>query len=365
MITIDSDGHLHEPFDLFDRYLEREYWSRRPRVVRIEDHPYDEGRWLFEGQIVPRVPFTRGVGGGGMQYMRPRHPQMQARDMTLDDVPGRLRDMDALGIDVQVVFPTALVWVLDVADHDLATALCRAYNDYVAERFRKVSDRLHPMALIPMQDAQAAAKELRRAIQELDLPGAMIPSTGLSLHAGHEYYWPVYAAAAELECPLAFHGGSNRGIGIDSFSDFNASHILHHPVPLMYALVSVVCHGVLDRYPGLRVGFMEGGCGWLVPLLDRMKRNEEYFDTRQTKRGLREYIARGQVLIGCEGEDESMPYVIERAGIEGFAYSSDYPHEVDLVDARRQIEETLERADLSAEAKAAVLGGNSRRFFNL
>ena len=164
---------------------------------------------------------------------------------------------------------------------------------------------------------------------------------------------------------LAFHGGSNRGIGIDSFTDFNASHILHHPVPLMYALVALICDGVLDRYPPLRVAFMEGGCGWLVPLLDRMKRNEEYFDTRETKRGLPEYVARGQILVGCEGEDESMPYVIERAGVEAFAYSSDYPHEVDLVDAKRQIEETLERADLSHDQKAAVLGGNARRFFGL
>jgi hypothetical protein len=110
---------------------------------------------------------------------------------------------------------------------------------------------------------------------------------------------------------------------------------------------------------------MEGGCGWLVPLLDRMKRNEEYFDTRATKRGLPEYVRRGQILIGCEGEDESMPYVVQRAGAEAFAYSSDYPHEVDLVDARRQIEETLERTDLTPGDKAAILGGNARRFFGL
>ena len=122
---------------------------------------------------------------------------------------------------------------------------------------------------------------------------------------------------------------------------------------------------MLDRYPELRVGFMEGGCGWLVPLLDRMKRNEEYFDTRATKRGLPEYIRRGQVLIGCEGEDESMPYVVQRAGAEAFAYSSDYPHEVDLLDAQRQIERTQDHPELSDHDKAAILGNNSRQFFRL
>src|SRR5881275_2037913 len=128
MLTIDSDGHLREPFDLFDRYLDRAYWARRPRIVRIEDHAIDRGRWLIEGRLVPRLPFTPGV--------------MRARDDTLDDVPGRLADMDALGIDVQVVFPTALVWVTDVADHDLATACCRAYNDYVADQCRQAPERL-------------------------------------------------------------------------------------------------------------------------------------------------------------------------------------------------------------------------------
>jgi hypothetical protein len=121
----------------------------------------------------------------------------------------------------------------------------------------------------------------------------------------------------------------------------------------------------MDRYTGLRVAFMEGGCGWLVPLLDRMQRNEEYFDTRQGKPGLQDYLAAGRVLVGCEGEDQSMAYVIQRAGPQAFAYSSDYPHEVDLEDAKRQIEETLERTDLSHDDKAAVLGGNARRFFRL
>jgi predicted TIM-barrel fold metal-dependent hydrolase len=308
----------------------------------------------------------------GIHYMREvQADQVKKRERVTasEHRPGSGQDwvafLDKANIEQSVLFTTEGLSVGFIQLTDYAVRLCRAYNDYVADCWARVSPRLHPMALIPMQDARAAAVELRRAVKELGLPGAMIPSTGLPLHAGHEYYWPVYEAASELECALAFHGGSNKGIGVDTFADFNASHIVHHPVPLMYALVSLVCHGVLDRYPGARFAFMEGGCAWLVPLLDRMKRNEEYFDTRESKKSLPEYMADGRVLIGCEGEDESMPYVIQRAGHEAFAYSSDYPHEVDLVDARRQIEETAERADLTREQKAAVLGGNARRFFRL
>ncbi len=350
--VIDSDGHLMESIPELAEYMD-------PDLRREALKPHRNRQGVFPS--LDGIHYLREVEGDDVK----KREYVTASDGR----PGSGEDwaafLDKAEIEEAVLFTTEGLSVGFIQHTDYAARLCRAYNDYVADRYRRLDSRLHPMALIPMQDVQAAVAELRRAVKELDLPGAMIPSTGLSLHAAHEYYWPVYAAAADLDCALAFHGGSNRGIGIDSFTDFNASHILHHPVPLMYALVSLVCEGVLDRHPTLRVAFMEGGCGWLVPLLDRMKRNEEYFDTRETKRGLPEYIARGQILIGCEGEDESMPYVIERAGVEAFAYSSDYPHEVDLIDARRQIDETLERADLTRDQQAAILGGNARRFFHL
>lgn len=350
--VIDCDGHLMESVSELAEYMD-------PDLRRETLKPHRNRQGVFPS--LDGIHYLREVQADQVKR-RERVTASQHRPGSGEDW---LAFLDQAGIEHAVLFTTEGLSVGFIQLTDYAVRLCRAYNDYVADRWARLSPRLHPMALIPMQDPKAAAAELRRAVKELGLPGAMVPSTGLLLHAGHEYYGPVYEAAAELDCVLGFHGGSNRGIGVDSFTDFNASHIVHHPVPLMYALTSLVCHGALDRYPGLRVAFLEGGCGWLVPLLDRMKRNEQYFDLREARRGLVDYIARGQVLVGCEGEDESLPYVIQRAGCEAFAYSSDYPHEVDLLDARHQIAETFERADLSAEAKAAVMGGNARRFFRL
>ncbi|MEQ1935019.1 MAG: amidohydrolase family protein, partial [Fimbriimonadaceae bacterium] len=226
-----------------------------------------------------------------------------------------------------------------------------------------VDARLHPMALIPMQDPQAAAKELRRAVKELGLRGAMLPSTGLTLHLGHEYYFPVYKEAAELGCVLAVHGGSNRGLGMDSFTNFTASHILHHPMPLAIALSSMVYHGVFARLPSLKVGFMEGGAAWLALILDRSERDEEFNMLGDANRRMRDSLDNGQVLIGCEGEDASLPYLIKRAGSHLFAFSSDYPHETDLEKAKEEIEETIEHEELSQAHKKAILSENARRFF--
>src|SRR4029453_13968764 len=105
MQVIDSDGHLHEPFDLFERYIEKGFYSVRPRVVELRDEQRDEGRWLVEGRLVPRLPFTKGVGGGGFRYQTPRHPQMRAKNNPLDNIEGRLQDLAQMAIDFQVSTP--------------------------------------------------------------------------------------------------------------------------------------------------------------------------------------------------------------------------------------------------------------------
>ena len=205
MLTIDSDGHLHEPFDLFDRYIEKEFHALRPRVIDMPGEPRDQGRWVAEGRVVPRIPFSRGVGGGGFNYPTPRHKQMKARDNSLDDVPGRLDDLDLMGVDYQVVFPTSLVWVFDLDNAELAGAVCRAYNDYVAEQCSKASKRLNAIAMVPIQDPTGAAEEAKRAVGELGLAGVLLPGMvgNRPLHAPE--YEPFFAAVDELDTPIGFH----------------------------------------------------------------------------------------------------------------------------------------------------------------
>ena len=105
---------------------------------------------------------------------------------------------------------------------------------------------------------------------------------------------------------------------------------------------------------------------WLAFLLDRMERDENYFNAAdQPEKRPIEYLQGGRILIGCEGSEVSLAYVTSRVGVEPFAYASDYPHEVDLLDGIREIEEIAERDDLNESEKAAVLGGNAVRFFGL
>jgi predicted TIM-barrel fold metal-dependent hydrolase len=292
------------------------------------------------------------------------------RETASNHAPGSGEDwkafLDKAKLDRAVLFTSEGLAVGIIQAPKYAAAVCRAYNDYVHDRFSRVDDRLHPMALIPMQDPEEAARELRRAVRDLGMPGAMIPSTGLPLHLGHEYYRPVYKAAADLDCALGVHGGSCGAMGLETFTNFTASHVLHHSIPLMVALTSFIYHGVFDDFPNLRMGFLEGGCGWIGFLLDRMERDENYFaPADQPKKHPIEYLQGGRILIGCEGSEGMLAYAASRIGIEAFAYASDYPHEVDLPAAMHEIDEVAMRPDMTDADKQAVLATNAQKFFRV
>ena len=97
-----------------------------------------------------------------------------------------------------------------------------------------------------------------------------------------------------------------------------------------------------------------------------MDRDDNVYTTSTGhRRSLTDYLASGQVLVGCEGNEWILPYVIKQCGADAFSYASDYPHEVDLVAAKQMIHDTVERPDLTHSEKAAVLGGNAKRFFRV
>jgi len=354
--VFDCDGHIIESIPEMAEYME-------PGIRDVALRPSRNRQGVFAG--LDAIHYPRNLDESGVAP-KPKRERVNASDQRMGSAEDWVAFLTKVGVEETVMFPSEGLSIGFIQQADYAVRVCRAFNDYVAGRYRRVDRRLHPVGLIPMQDVKAAVKELRRLVVDLGLPGAMLPSRGLPLHLGHEYYWPVYEEAASLGCALGIHGGSSLGLGADTFTDPWAARTLRHPIPLALEMVGLVYHGVFDRYPELRVGFFEGGCAWVVLLMDRMDRDESvYTVSTGKKRSLPEYLSSGQILIGVEGNEEVLSYVAKRLGIEAFAYASDYPHEVDLVAAKQMIHETLERPDLSQAEKEAVLGGNAKRFFRL
>ncbi len=381
MPVIDSDGHFHEPHYLFEQYMEKEYFGRRPRVLAIRDHALEEGRWVVEGKVVPRVPFAKGVGAGGFQYMTPRHKQMHMKDNSLDDVEGRLKDLDLLGVDTQVVYPTSFVFVADVEDKDLAAAICRAHNNYVADRCRKAPGRLKGVAIVPLQDPSAAIEEMRRALNELDLVAVTIPGSigDKPLHSPE--FFPFFKAANDLDCPIGCHAvtGMHSTPWADCFKDFFSTHVTAMPFSMMVALMSVIRTGLMETLPNLRFAFLEIDATWLhywsmwvnrhVEDSPRVKSGyhlepgwgEEPYMLPDTSRDPMEYIQSGRFLSGYS-EHEDLRYLIDHLGSKTFMYASDYPHG----DTEwERVNETRAMGTLTDKEKEAILEHNAARFYKL
>ena len=303
---------------------------------------------------------------------------MHGGEFTDPGVVGWGEFMNSAGIEAAVLYPTGGLSYGRIVDADFAIGLCQAYNDWVTDAYSDKDGRLHPVALIPMQEPEAAVEELRRAVTQLGMCGAMLPSTGLATHLGHKMYWPVYEEAQRLNVPLAIHGGAHHDLGMNTMNVFAATHAIGHPVGIMICLAAMVFNGVFDKFPTLRVGYLEGGVAWFLMALERFTGsygNFTPYDPRNELLQLPEgatvsdYIIglcrEGRVRIGVEGDEPALEYAVRTAGPEAFIFSSDFPHEVNLQGIRHEIEELIESDGMDADEKEAILSKNSLEFYGL
>ena len=189
--------------------------------------------------------------------------------------------MDEYGIELAFLYPTSMGNVSRVREPDYAVALCEAYNDYVYDHYVKVSERLKPIAIIPPQDPERAAIELRRAVKQLGYRAAVIRTTGLRLPLGHRFYDPIYR---EAETWIRHRRTRYQRRRRACFGRFRDVHRSSHGILPGRNLRSVLQHdfsGSPKRFPKLRLAFLEIGCTWLPYWLDRM---DEHWEKRGQNR---------------------------------------------------------------------------------
>jgi predicted TIM-barrel fold metal-dependent hydrolase len=252
----------------------------------------------------------------------------------------------------------------------------QAYNDWLYHTYLQADRRFHGMALIPMQEPPAAVAELRRAVTELGMCGAMLPATGLSENLGAKAYWPVYEEADRLGCCLAVHGGCHDGLGMDNLNVFPAVHALGHAFAVTIGFSAIIANGVLDRFPNTRFAFLEGGVAWLLLAIERLSGSWRAFRpynprgellTLPAERSVGDYILglieAGRLFVGCEGDESALPYVVQAAGSASLLYSSDFPHEVNNATCKEELEELRDSSGFSATDVEAILYRNAERFY--
>lgn len=329
---IDSDMHVFEPHDLYLRYMDPKWGERIPRGEPRTKH--GQIKFKFgDGSMV------RGSGIGGGSSVTPGEEKVAHRyDKPLQrnyDAVSQLEAMDTEGLDVAVLFRTFPLHCDDRLEPEYANALCRAWNTWMADFCRENPDRLKASALITLHDVDMAMDEARRAVKDL---GAvclcLVPEPVQGRHIHDPCFDPLWREAEKLNVPICFHpaanpemdqvarrfqGRPNEGLLLNAF---------RNPVELMLAVGSFCGGGILERFPRLRVAFLEGNCSWLPWLLYRLdERWELRKDLCEEPLSLNpsEYFLR-QCFIATDIEEDLVTDVIRRIGDENIVISTDYPH---------------------------------------
>jgi hypothetical protein len=284
--------------------------------------------------------------------------------------------LDAMSIERTVLYPTAGLAMGRVRDLDYAVATSRAYNDWMAEVYLgHSSGRFQAAALLPMQVPSAAAAEVRRAVDELGFSSVVIPAHGLPNHAGSEQYFDVFEVAESLDVGVALHGGVYDGMGFDDFNVFAAVQALGHPMALLISLGGMLFNRVFERFPKLRVAYLEGGAAWTLMAAERFSESYSAFKPLESERVLhledgtsvrdylRELVQSGRLVFGCEGGEDQLAPAIDYFGCAPFMYSSDFPHAEASVEACTHELAELGELPLAEETKQLVRAGTAVQFY--
>jgi len=161
--------------------------------------------------------------------------------------------LDEGSFELTVLYPTRFMHIGQIGNPPYAIELCRAYNDFLHDRFLIHDQRFRGMALLPLQDPAAAVKELRRAVNNYGMLGGILPAEGLPLPLGHRQYWPVFHAADKLGCTLSIHS-CNSLRDNDRYLVPNEAATLTHVIPQMRQFTSLMFSGVLTRLADFRLG---------------------------------------------------------------------------------------------------------------
>ncbi len=278
------------------------------------------------------------------------------------DVPTRLKDMDTEGIDVSVLFPSGSFHVTELPEKDYAAAYCRAYNNWVASICSQ-SPRLKGIGLAPFQDVPSAVAEVNRAITKLGLAGITVGTLRMKNHLGEPVFWPIYEELQRLNAPLLVHNSRGGPAGEIRFDTFLFMHTVSRPFETMLDCAALMYGGVPEKFPKLRIAFLECGVGWVPYWMDRM---DEEWEKRQAEAPLlkakpSEYMTRGNWLYATEPEEAGLPYAIERVGSDNIVFASDYPHWDGMFP---YVVSTIRgRKDFAEDSKAKILGENAKRLY--
>ncbi len=393
-LVVDADGHIMEPDGLWTERMDRDRWGDWiPRKV-VEDEVYETiyvGGRIRAGGREQRDALASRVGMTARQL----YDLLQSLRVPGGSDPyARLADMDRDGIDVAVLYPSLAMFFgpLDpidaLRDVEFVRDCQQAYNDWVAEYCAADAARLFAIGAVPLQEPELAVAETERVVNELGLrgvfvrPSAYIDEVPLN-HAAYDRFW---AACQDLDVPVGFHPGVHidtpgacRKFGLVAESENmmivnSAVDELHggsalgqavgNTVDMIVTMGRLLMGGVCERFPRLRLVFLESGGGWVPTQLERMDEQVKAFPLERRWLSLlpSEYFRR-QCWVSFEPEEWNLAACAEWLGADRVLWASDYPHPEFHPEVVKELRAAIAR--LSTDDQGKILGANAVEAYRL
>jgi uncharacterized protein len=356
---ISGDSHVNEPPDLWTSRVPARHRDRAPHMERLEQGD----AWILDGVPEP-ISF-------GMNAVAGKAPEEIRRWVRFEDIAHggwdpavRVQELDADGVDAEVLYPTPRLSQSIHAnpDAELHLALVRAYNDWLSEYCSHDPSRLLGLAMIPNRGVESAAAELERAMGLPGLRGGLIgcyPNGTLEITPEDDAVW---ARLAEARWPLNIH--------VSLTSSLPSEH--RSPLPgygrffdAPNRIVQIVFAGVFDRFPTLDVVCAEVDCGWVPYFKEQIDNNyrrlapiSDFTITAAPS----EYVERH--VHFCYITDSVGVARRDEIGVERILWSSDYPHiSTDWPQSWKTIQASM--ATVPRAERELMLAGNAVRLYQL
>jgi predicted TIM-barrel fold metal-dependent hydrolase len=333
--------HVLEPPDLWQRHIDPAWRHAAP--VGLTELRRDM-RVKVKSHVMLRIGTVRPITGNAGAAWSTEQDRLFARAEERGwDATSQVEAMDAEGLDLAVLFPSRGLFVLgldspqvmgiDGLEPGLAAAIARAYNDWLHDFCKQRPDRLLGAGMVAPHDVASAVAETRRCVEHLGFRAIFLAPGCVNRRPWHDAaYDPLWAECERLGIAATFHGGGQTFLkpdfSLEVFDKLMMWHTFNQPLGMMAVAVSLTSGGVFERFPRLRVGLLEGNCGWAPWLFHRLDEHWEWvgrYEVPELRRRPSEYF-RSNCFLSVEAEEETVRDYVAWFGDDNLVFSTDYPH---------------------------------------
>ena len=353
---IDADAHVIETEHTWD-YLEPSERKFRPRLFYSPD---DKTRqyWVIDDKI-------RGFRARTLSEQQLMElSQRSGRDIgtpqgarELDDVDLRLKHMDDLGIDIQVLHNS--LWIEQITTRpEVETALCWSWNRWLAYFCKKSNGRLHYSCVVPVTNIGEAVAQIKFAKENGAVAVCMRPLEG-ERHLSDPYFYPIYQAATDVDLAIAIHAANANPDHCDLYRLTPGAPFALFRVPTVTACFTLLMSEVPRDFPKLRWAFIEASAQW-VPWVYREAAIRYRTNGQPVPENLFEEY---KVYVTCQINDD-VSYIIGYAGEHRLVIGTDYGH-TDTSAVVSALKDFQSMEGISQRIKERVLTHNAKALYAL